>query len=275
MNSSDDRRVFFSPLGAKGDLKLLMAGTMCGGQAKGSRHHYLVHYIKSGKGTIQQGSSHRTLGPGDFFIHTPKDVIRHFPDRDDPWEYYWMGFDGAVANDWAINMRSENGSCIHQGKLLDEVVSLFEELLRSLSSHTLLDQLESEAHMRLILAKLLQIFGKEKDRVRHNSSDQIIHDSMRFMANHFRDGITINDVVLASGYERTYFSDFFHKKTGQSLRNHLLSLRITQACRLLSETQLKIEHIATEVGYSEYRSFSRSFKKMIGVTPMHYRREHS
>ena len=64
-----------------------------------ARNHYLFHYVISGAGTLMSTDSkgmtntyHIKSGEG-FLIH-PKQVNTYSADKDHPWEYTWLEFDG-------------------------------------------------------------------------------------------------------------------------------------------------------------------------------------
>lgn len=49
-------------------------------------------------------------------------------------------------------------------------------------------------------------------------------------------------------------------------------MRIRRAVELLADGELKMYEIAERVGYSSQHYFSSAFKKVLGVSPMEYRR---
>jgi len=51
-----------------------------------------------------------------------------------------------------------------------------------------------------------------------------------------------------------------------------IKLRIESACNLLRFTSRPCKRIALNVGYSDVYHFSKSFKKLIGVSPSLYRK---
>jgi YesN/AraC family two-component response regulator len=53
--------------------------------------------------------------------------------------------------------------------------------------------------------------------------------------------------------------------------SYLQKVRINNACRLLANTNNKIEEIAHFVGYSDTKFFNSIFKKVLGSTPREYR----
>ncbi|WP_175580028.1 AraC family transcriptional regulator [Enterococcus florum] len=92
-----------------------------------------------------------------------------------------------------------------------------------------------------------------------------------FVADHFKEGITIEDVA-----QQLYLSPHTIKQTVQkslsiSFSELLLSIRMAYACALLKATDLEVAYIAAYVGYDSLRSFNRHFKEYLGVTPREYR----
>ncbi|MFK4168606.1 helix-turn-helix domain-containing protein [Paenibacillus lautus] len=68
-------------------------------------------------------------------------------------------------------------------------------------------------------------------------------------------------------------SKLFREETGQKFVDYLIELRMNHARRLLEETLLPVQDIATEVGYSNAISFGRMFKKLMGMSPGDYREQ--
>ena len=61
------------------------------------RDHYLIHYIISGRGTYVCGDEIHRLQAGDLFIVYPNQIVSYSADREDPWQYCWVGFNGTEA----------------------------------------------------------------------------------------------------------------------------------------------------------------------------------
>lgn len=59
--------------------------------------------------------------------------------------------------------------------------------------------------------------------------------------------------------------------TGVRFNEYVLNLRMKRACALLCTSQLSVEQIAEQSGYSAESTFYRVFKKYFGVTPRQYR----
>ena len=78
---------------------------------------------------------------------------------------------------------------------------------------------------------------------------------------------------LASRYRasKEQFRRVCLRSLGRSPMQHLTSLRIEEARRLLAATDDKVETIARQVGFDEASVFSRVFKRWVGRSPKAYR----
>jgi two-component system response regulator YesN len=83
----------------------------------------------------------------------------------------------------------------------------------------------------------------------------------------------INLAVVANyvSMNYTYFSETFKEYTGDNFVNYLKKIRIEKAKKLLTDSECKIYEIAAKVGYDDSKHFSKTFKKLTGLTPNEYR----
>lgn len=65
----------------------------------------------------------------------------------------------------------------------------------------------------------------------------------------------------------------FRKATGQSPVDYIQTLRIEEAKQMLETTDMPIEDIAAEVGYTETSSFRNAFRRYVGIPASTYRKK--
>lgn len=82
---------------------------------------------------------------------------------------------------------------------------------------------------------------------------------------------TLDDLAQQVGLSRTGLAERFREAMGDTPLNHLRVLRMQRAMRLLAETDHKLETVAAEVGYQDAFSFSKAFKRTVGVSPKAFR----
>lgn len=99
-----------------------------------------------------------------------------------------------------------------------------------------------------------------------------ITEAKRYIQQHYREALRLEDVSSAVGFNATYFSTLFKKETGQNFMDYLTELRISKSKELLCGDTLSIQDVAEMVGYRDLKYFSRLFKKATGVSPSDYKK---
>ncbi len=99
--------------------------------------------------------------------------------------------------------------------------------------------------------------------------------SLRLVREHiernFTRRISLSEAADVAGFERTYFSAYFHKKVGITYTRWLNALRVSRSLDLLRSTIMPISNIARQVGYRDLRTYERNFKRLVGLTPSEFR----
>lgn len=84
---------------------------------------------------------------------------------------------------------------------------------------------------------------------------------------------TLSEVAEHFHFHPNYFSRFFKENLGKTFSEMIQELRLRQAKLLLENTTFQINHIADEVGYTNYNHFYKKFKEHFHVTPAEYRKQ--
>ena len=94
-----------------------------------------------------------------------------------------------------------------------------------------------------------------------------------YMAEHFTEDLTLESVGAALGYSPKYVSNCLSGLSGFNFRRLLNSLRVEYAKNLLiNQRHITVLDIAMRSGFSNERSFHRTFLDIVGTTPAAYRR---
>lgn len=83
----------------------------------------------------------------------------------------------------------------------------------------------------------------------------------------------LNMAVVSNYISMNYslFSYTFKQYTGTNFVNYLKNIRVGEAKKLLTETDMKINEISQAVGYDHEKHFMKTFKSITGLTPSQYR----
>jgi len=100
-----------------------------------------------------------------------------------------------------------------------------------------------------------------------------IRKAQEYLALHFHEElISLESVSEVVNLNSSYFSSLFKKSCNKGFFEYLLDLRITEAKRLLANSEFSIGDIAQKVGYRDPKHFSRVFKKACQIKPNEYRK---
>jgi len=84
---------------------------------------------------------------------------------------------------------------------------------------------------------------------------------------------SLEGLAVEVGLSRAAFAKRFKTLVGQSMFEYLTSVRVQLACQLLADTALPLYEVANRVGYDSDLAFTRTFKKRLGQTPTHFRKQ--
>lgn len=83
---------------------------------------------------------------------------------------------------------------------------------------------------------------------------------------------TLEELAGRCGLSRTGLAERFREAMGDTPLAYLRTVRMQKAMRILGETGRTLEQVAQEVGYQDAFSFSKVFKRSVGMAPREFRR---
>jgi AraC family transcriptional regulator len=137
------------------------------------------------------------------------------------------------------------------------------------------EALQSDALSHLVIEGLMLEVVAEASRFAGAASEghnprwlkqvrEILHDR-------FSERLTLSDIGKAVGVHPVYLAGVFRQRYRCSVGEYLRQLRIEFACREISTTDAPLAQIALAAGFAHQSQFSRTFKRVTGLTPAQYR----
>ena len=232
------------------------------------KKYHLFHYVVSGRGTLVLNKKEYHISRGTiFFIPRDTDAM-YYPDRDNPWYYIWVGFDGDKVDEMLnqLSIGIDNPLIYDSQKILrlhfDSVISHFNRAGR----------LDIYA-----VGSMYKLFGEMfyllEGNVTGNSIKITIQLAKEFIHNNYQFNISVIDIARNANVTPNYLSTIFKREEGISTKQYLTKVRMKKASSLLIVDGLSIKEVARLVGYSNQLHFSSEFKKYYGYSPLHYLKE--
>lgn len=147
-----------------------------------------------------------------------------------------------------------------------ELQSGFEALLRAYVSTQPTAPLQQNARLLSLLAELY-----EKVHSGHKRNGAV-HTCMRYMQKNFSENITLETLGELTGYSRLHLLRLFKQDLGQTPHEYLTAIRLEQAKKLLSETDMSLENVSLACGFRSMSHFKTLFKQLTHYTPGIYRK---
>lgn len=113
--------------------------------------------------------------------------------------------------------------------------------------------------------------GKDRNEDASGNPRYLVAKALSYIkVNYFKDLNlkVVSDEVYVSTW---YLSKLLKKETGDNFINILNHIRVENAKRLLQDPKYKIYEIANAVGFTDVPYFTKTFKKVTGLTPMDYK----
>ena len=124
----------------------------------------------------------------------------------------------------------------------------------------------------LLVAVLARNYFKKNTLHEHfdNSKQFVIH-CIEYIENNFTERITLDEISKLSAMSKNSFCELFYKLTGHSFNSYLNICRIKKATEYIKDGY-KITAIYGLCGYSDFSTFYRNFKKIMGISPKEFKK---
>jgi AraC-like DNA-binding protein len=96
-------------------------------------------------------------------------------------------------------------------------------------------------------------------------------DVVRYVLKNYARGVSLNELAREAGLSKFHMVRKFRRMTGITPSAFLKRVRLVRAMDLLLESNLRIKHVAREVGYTDTAAFCRAFRITTSISPGMYR----
>lgn len=94
---------------------------------------------------------------------------------------------------------------------------------------------------------------------------------LEFVEANLASDVRLVDLASVASMSPHHFSELFRRSTTQSPHQYVVTRRLERAKNLFRETDLSILDIALAVGFADQSSFTKVFRRAVGVTPAAFR----
>ena len=154
-----------------------------------------------------------------------------------------------------------------------ELIATYRKSVRGLSPDT--ESLTAKIMPLCRMFELLNLLLVElnANEVESMTRSSILGHAVVFLRKNYAQPISVKDVSDACHCSISTLSHMFKKELGISIREYIRDLRMADAMRMLSNTDLPINSISDMLGYGNPNYFCNVFSQQMGCSPTDYRQK--
>ncbi len=163
--------------------------------------------------------------------------------------------------------------CMPRG--LPDLDGLLDGLYRAMDANSTGYELYVQGALYQLLAIILRegLYTVEPETAPRRGDRLLsLKNAVEYIREHYATSITLDDLARAAGMSRKYFCSYFHSMTGKTPMEYLNNYRIETACELLLGGERSVATVAGDCGFNDVSYFARRFRRVMGVTPLEYRK---
>lgn len=236
----------------------------------GSTTHLVIACLQ-GKGWARVSDRTASIGAGDVLWLAAHHAHAYGADETDPWTIVWVHCSGDELPHWQSELgwaREPLGiTHVAANRIPDLGLDQAYDFLEH--GYAVQHMLEASSALRTTFCTLLRLGqGAGAARSAAERTARVRDLINRTPTRAYR----LDELATAAGLSVPHFSLLFRKLTGYAPIDFLIRQRIRTACQLLDSTEAGIAAVAAEVGFHDPYYFSRCFRRVMGCSPVAYRK---
>lgn len=249
-----------------------------------------IYYVEQGEARVDMhGKSHR-LRPGHLYMIPP--FTRHSDSCSGPFVHYYMhildqtiqGQNIYEQNLFPFELEADNEAIALVHRLMD--INPYSHLRQSAPASYDNRQAISEAVNRFtqkrnqqqyetqaILMMLISRFYNRAIPQKTSNDDRLIR-VQRYIRQHLDTPLPLDELAGQAAICKDSLIRLFKRELGITPVDYIINKRIERAQMLLLTHTIPVKEIALQLGFSNQSYFTSQFKRITGLTPLEYRKQH-
>jgi AraC-like DNA-binding protein len=231
---------------------------------------YCFFISVSGAGEVTYRGMTRRMERGDM-IFVSSAIPARVNSMTDDWHFCFVNIAGDYCEQYE-RLWNEGGLEIIRPQDPTHYLGLVDRISAELKKPYLAGELTVNALVTVLLTDALveRYDSGESDR-RGSLYPTWVQEAAAILSERCSEEIRVSDLAARFYMEQNSFIRRFKRYTGKTPKEYQIVCRMERATALLSDSDLSMSEIAARCGFASHSFFSKTFKRLYGVTPTEYR----
>ena len=137
---------------------------------------------------------------------------------------------------------------------------------------TEIESAENEEQLTALIPKMIRHYCLAVQQHSLEKYSGTVRDCLNYIDFHYMESLSLENLAFRFSVNKNYLSSRFHREVGVTVTDYINQQRVRRSEPLLRKTDLPMQQIAEKCGFADANYFTRTFRKLNGMTPNEYRR---
>ncbi|MCF3108082.1 AraC family transcriptional regulator [Niabella sp. CC-SYL272] len=249
-------------------------------------HFFQICIVVSGQGCLGMGAHRTAFRPGSVILLTPDDV-HHF-ELEQPTEFLMVRFSSSYIRSFEWKKMNQMECILYYARYLTGcimrtpadnvlVTSIATSLLHTLEHPDLYQEDVVKHFVNALIVIAARNIEKAGPPAASENVDKKLLDIIHYIEGHIFDPVQLKAAAIgkAFGVSAGYIGQYFQRRSGETLQHFITQYKLRLIEHRLKFSDMRVNEIATEFGFTDESHLNKYFKKQKGVALTRFRKEYA
>lgn len=188
------------------------------------------------------------------------------------WSLQWCHFYAPFLPAIYEKYKERGGSPVFHPDSLTSFTTILTDLYSLASSSDYIRDMRINESLSVLLTLLMEQSWHPESKTVSRKRLELV-EIKNYLDEHYTEKIVLDDLAEKYYINKYYLTKIFKETYGSTINGYIIAKRITRAKQLLRFTDMTVDEIGAAVGMGDANYFSRTFRKVEGISPREYRKQ--
>ena len=230
--------------------------------------YYSIEFVASGQGKTVLNNEYFDIYTGSIFSYGPGISQLITNTHGNTMDKYFIDFVGTDAKKWLKIYTGGIGTCLKTSRP-DEIKIILDDIIKHGQSDSPYKSMLCSTLLEYLFIRIAETKITEKTNVFRALATY--QNCRRYIKDNYIKLNTLQEISDSCIIDKAYLCRLFKRFDTQSPYQYLINLKMAHAADKLRESNALVKQVAHELGFNDPFHFTRTFKKVFGISPQSFK----